>query len=348
MLGAVTVNEALTSSLATGGSLVKDGGNTLLIQTTGNTYTGTNAGLLNANGTRIAGGILGIAGDTSLGLAPTLAANNIFFTASSLTSPPATRTLQANANIALAATRNINVATGITGTLDNGGNTFTVNGNINGAGAIATTGAGSVVVTNANTYLGGTTVQGGRLLVNNSTGSGTGTGAVTVNSGTTLGGSGFINTGANNVAINGTVAPGGAANTIGALTLTTASTIFGTAATFLVDLSAATTDQLLTSGTFNLLAVGDTIQFNSLATLTQASYTLATFSGLALGVFDNVVNLPSGYNLVYSVGQLNLTNVPLVLVPETSTWAIGALALLAVGYTQRRRFSRKPASVPVG
>ena len=35
--------------------------------------------------------------------------------------------------------------------------------------------------------------------------------------------------------------------------------------------------------------------------------------------------------------------VPLVPVPEPSTWAAGALALLAIGYTQRRRFGRKTA-----
>lgn len=334
--GAVTINELMTSSSATGGSLVKDGGNTLAIQTTGNTYTGNSAAgvALNTNGTRIAGGTLAIAGDTSLGLAPSVATNNIFFTDSSLSSPPSTRTLQVSGNVSLAATRSINVAGGVTGTLNNNGNTFTINGNINGAGATASTGGGRTIFTNANTYTGGTTVQSGTLLVNNSTGSGTGTGAVIVNNGGTLGGAGFINTGANNVTVNGTVAPGSAANAVGSVSLTTASTIFGSASTFLVDLSGATTDQLLTSGSFNLLALGDTITFNTLGSLTQSSYTLATFSGVALGIFDNVVNLPPGYNLVYNVGELDLV---LTEVPEPSTWVCGALALVFVSYMQRKR-----------
>lgn len=342
--GIVRINEAVTSSLATGGSIFKDGSGTLILQGTSNTYTGTDATALNPNGTQIGGGILGIFGDGSLGLAPSTATNNVFFTTSAVpqNADSIKPTLRADAsNVTLAATRNINTATGVTGTFNANGNTFTINGNINGGGAIATTtgavAGGIVKFTAANTYTGGTTVQSGTLLVNNTSGSGTGTGAVTVNSGGTLGGSGFINTGANNVTVGGTIAPGSAANTIGTLTLTTNSTVFGSSSTFLVDLSGATTDQLLTNGSFNLLAVGDTIQFNSLAALTQSSYTLATYSGAALGLFENVVNLPSGYNLVYNLGELDLVATP---VPEPATWLGGALALAAVGFTQRRRFAQ--------
>src|SRR5205823_5321151 len=60
-----------------------------------------------------------------------------------------------------------------------------------GLGAIAKIGTGTLTLSAANTYTGGTTISSGILLVSNISGSGTGTGAVSVNAGT-LGGSGII------------------------------------------------------------------------------------------------------------------------------------------------------------
>ena len=48
-------------------------------------------------------------------------------------------------------------------------------------------GAGTLLLSGANTYSTGTTVSAGTLTVNNSSGSGTGSGAVSVNSGTLSG-----------------------------------------------------------------------------------------------------------------------------------------------------------------
>lgn len=81
---------------------------------------------------------------------------------------------------------------------------------------------GTVILTNANTYGGGTEVLGGTLLVNNTTGSGTGTGAFSNVIGSTLGGTGRLApTGNNLISIAGNLAPG--LNTliggIGSLTL---------------------------------------------------------------------------------------------------------------------------------
>src|SRR5262249_40501089 len=53
-------------------------------------------------------------------------------------------------------------------------------------------GAGTWVLTNANTYTGGTTLNGGAFKANNATGSATGTGPVTVNATASFGGSGFV------------------------------------------------------------------------------------------------------------------------------------------------------------
>jgi len=53
----------------------------------------------------------------------------------------------------------------------------------------------------------------------------------------------------------------------------------------------------------------------------------------------------SNYATIFLDGEL----VPGMMtpVPEPSTWVAGALALLAVGYTQRRRFLGKAALVPM-
>ena len=56
------------------------------------------------------------------------------------------------------------------GTIDTGSNTFTIAGNIvngNGAGALVKSGTGTLVLTNANSYSGGTTLQQGTLRLEN-------------------------------------------------------------------------------------------------------------------------------------------------------------------------------------
>ena len=82
-------------------------------------------------------------------------------------------------------------------------------------GTLTKTGPGTMELTAANLYQGGTTINGGTLLVNNTSGSGAGTGGVTVQSGGTLAGNGSISGGVN-VQSGGTLSPG---NGVGALTV---------------------------------------------------------------------------------------------------------------------------------
>jgi autotransporter-associated beta strand protein len=98
----------------------------------------------------------------------------------------------------------------------NTGATIAISTGISDGGAgrgITSYGAGTVVLSGANTHSGGTVVEEGTLRVANSSGSATGSGPVTVASGATLSGTGTIvpNTGTpanNTVAVSGTVKPG--------------------------------------------------------------------------------------------------------------------------------------------
>ena len=345
--GLVTINEVLGSSLGAGGSLVKDGTNTLILQGTSNTYTGTNSATLNANGTQISGGTLGIYGDGSLGLAPAGAYNNIQFTGSA--------TLQDTSNnISLNANRNISVASGATATFDSIGNTFTINGVINGSGNIAKAGTGSVVLAGANTFTGTTTINNGTLnaAATNALGS---TSGITVNSGGTLllsnsGTNDRINDsapmtlnaqGSATVAFNtgGLSEHGGTNNTagIGALTLQSSSIIdMGNIASIIAFANSLTASWSGTISIYDWSGIPvtgngtDQLYFGNNATGLSVAQ-LADFqfySGFGTGAFT-----PGA--AILSTGEV----VPLSPVPEPSTWLAGVLAFGAVTYTQRRRLA---------
>ena len=108
--------------------------------------------------------------------------------------------------------------------------------------------SGTVQLTNANTYSGGTTVTGGKLLVNNTSGSGTGTGPVTVSGAGAIGGgnsaatTGFI---ASNLTISTSANPGGTlspGNSIGTLTTTGSSvTVLNAMGTYIFEHNAGAT-----------------------------------------------------------------------------------------------------------
>ena len=160
------------------------------------------------------------------------------------------------------------------------------NGVIGGFGvqdslALTRAGTGSLTLTGANTYAGGTTISGGILKVNNIAGSGTGSGAVDVLGGT-LGGSGTID-GTVTVSAGGHVAPGNSVGTltVGALTLSAGAVLDwefnATPPNDLLYVTGADAFTLLGGG-FNLYTEGTPTSFDTIGT-----YNLMHFEGALQG-----------------------------------------------------------------
>jgi len=91
-------------------------------------------------------------------------------------------------------------------------NTFTVSQALDGAGGLYKTGAGTLLLTGANTYGGGTTIAQGTLQVDGSIG-----GPLAVQSGSILSGVGSVGT--TSIAAGGALVPGNAAQPMGTLTI---------------------------------------------------------------------------------------------------------------------------------
>lgn len=142
-----------------------------------------------------------------------------------------------------------------------------------GVNTVTKVGAGNWTVTGANTYTGGTIVDGGTLTVNNTSGSGTGTGTVTVNGGATLAGAGII-AGAVSINSGGTNSPGN--DSIGTLTVSNAVTLAAGSVTRI--------EINKTSGTRDLLDVSGTLTYGGTLTVTNLSGTLT--NGDSFKIFD--------------------------------------------------------------
>jgi autotransporter-associated beta strand protein len=347
--GAVTLGASRTvtvnaNNLTVGGVISGSGfgltkaGNGTLTLGGANTYssgTTINAGTLNINNASALGtGTFTISGgsnaiiDNTTGGAITLSANNAQVW---------------NGNFTFTGTQSLNLGTGAVAlgasrTVTVNANNLTVGGVISGTGfGLTKAGSGTLTLSGANTYTGATTVNAGTLLVNGSNSAATG--AVSVNnSGTTLGGTGTIggavtvNSGANLLGGTGSLASG---------TLTLANNLTLNSGS-IIELA------LGASGAHSTITrTGGTWSFN----MTQA-FTFINL-GAQPGSYSNIITglgsdpgSESGWtitntgwigNFTYGSGDISLN---VVAVPEPSTWIAGALALGAVGWTQRRRFSR--------
>ncbi|MFO0811428.1 MAG: autotransporter-associated beta strand repeat-containing protein [Gemmataceae bacterium] len=248
-----------------------------------------------------------------------------------------------------------------------GSGDLTINAAVSGAGSLTKVGSGVAVLTNANTYTGGTTVGAGVLRVNNTTGSGTGTGLLSVlgtgtaGSGGTLTGGGFIG---GSVAISsvatatrgGTLAPG---NNIGTLTQTTGTMTWSPGGTYVFehDVSAPVGDLMNGTGssTLDLSGLSAGSQFNIVLSAvtgfgtpsaTPLTYTIATYTGgitAPIGIVGNNLtpyfNVTGNFITVPTVTLVgNSVQIGFQPVPEPATvLLIASAGAGAFGLWRRRR-----------
>ncbi len=183
-------------------------------------------------------------------------------------------------------------------TVGNGNGDSTFNGTIQdvegGSGTLRKIGTGTLTLGGANTYTGGTRIDGGTLLVNNTSGSGTGAQPVNVNNGATLGGNGIVG---HLVTVNngGTIAPGTSAGV-----LTVRGAVFESGSTLDIELagngSVAGTDfdQLVDIGSV-IIRAGATLDLSYLNgfTATAGDSFVIIDAGSVAGEFETV-NFPDG------------------------------------------------------
>ena len=200
-----------------------------------------------------------------------------------------------------------NTTSAYSGIITDGGVGKTLAINKIGSGTLSLSG------TNFDTYIGGTTINGGALLINNVSGSGTGTGAVNINSGGTLGGTGTI-TGLVTNNSGGSLSPGvggsgkltlsgnvillsGSTNTftVNGSTPTNNSVVVGAAVTYGGVLNIVTNGTFTVGQTFTLFSgtgATNTGNFASIAGSPGAGKAFSFTNGVL-----SVITLPSGPTL---------------------------------------------------
>jgi autotransporter-associated beta strand protein len=232
---------------------------------------------------------------------------------------------------------------------------------LNGGGSLSKTTAGTLTLTDNNSYTGGTTIVAGTVLANNTAGSATGSGAVTVEAAGTLAGTGAVVAGAgNNITIDGTLSTGlsgavtgedlalsvsGAGNL--ALNGTVAFDIFANAQTGTLN-SAASNDLAVISAAdwSNVIFGGSSILLVTTALDTSTwvsgdSWQLIDWSGVAGGTAPTsgfaTFDLPSLTGLAWDTSALYTTGVIVVGVPEPSRLLLLMVGLLGLMLRRRRR-----------
>ena len=170
----------------------------------------------------------------------------------------------------------------------------TYNGQIQTNVALVKTGTGTLTLTNANTYIGGTTITGGTLEAANTGvgvgGSATGTGTVTI-AGGTLAGAGSI--GAQVVLNSGNLKPGAPSGT-GTGTLTLAGlTINGGALNFRLDAPTSTADDMIRITAVDASSSLKSLQLDGLL----SAVNITALSGFKVGTYSLIDYSAAGASL---------------------------------------------------
>lgn len=177
-----------------------------------------------------------------------------------------------------------------------GGTQLNVTGVVSGSGALSNSGAGTLDLSNTETYTGGTTVASGTLLVDGSIGS-------TILSGGALGGVGTLGT---VTATGGTISPG---DTLG--TLNIGSVAMNSATSLHVDINGGSSDLLHVTGTVNLGGGNLTVAMSSTPALGTA-LTIVQSTGAITGTFAegaSVIVNGQKFSITYNTNSVVLTAV---------------------------------------
>ena len=212
-----------------------------------------------------------------------------------------------------------------------------------GGADLTKSGGGTLTLSGANTYLGGTIVNAGTLLINNVSGSGTGSGSVIVNnSGSVLGGSGTM-TGPVTVNSGATLAPGATASSTAILNTGSVTLLGATLALNVNGTTAGTSyDQLNVSGAITITGGTLALNFGAFTPAATDRFFITLNDGIdpVIGTFASVTGLPSGFALVYDAnrdGGLVGNDIAIQAIPEPSTWCAAAFAAAIISFQLRHR-----------
>ncbi len=297
--GTITYNTLIDNPNAGANALgVTKLGTGELVLTGANTYTGK---------TNVNGGVLAVATEGNLGATPgAFVADHLGFNGG---------VLRNTGNMDISANRGVTLGANDGGVSNDTGTTLTVNSVITGAigSDFTKSGAGTTILTAANTYAGTTTVTGGVFQVGTTATAGTaaiGSGAVTVGAGATLTGTGTV---------GGAVVVQGTGTTLAVLTPG--------------DNAGATNARLNLGSSLSIGASGQ-LQFQ----ITTATYNDAVYLGGYANASAYLAANPGQvalWNTVPTLGSSDFVNVAGSLTINTSANAgtIGTVRIIDNGYT---------------